>query len=42
VPHLGHRRTKLVGVELGEYELVCLALKAEDGDGAPARAILRR
>ena len=32
----------LSGVEPGEYELVCLPLKVEDGDGAPARAILRR
>ena len=31
----------LSGVEPGEYELVCLPLKVEDGDGAPARAILR-
>jgi arylformamidase len=28
-------------VEPGEYELVCLPLKVEEGDGAPARAILR-
>lgn len=28
-------------VEPGEYELVCLPLKVERGDGAPARAILR-
>jgi arylformamidase len=26
----------------GEYELICLPLKVEDGDGAPARAILRK
>jgi arylformamidase len=26
----------------GEYELTCLPLKEADGDGAPARAILRR
>ena len=29
-------------VELGEYELTCLPLKVADGDGAPARAILRK
>jgi len=29
-------------VEPGEHELICLPLKVEDGDGAPARAILRR
>lgn len=29
-------------VEPGDYDLVCLPLKIEDGDGAPARAILRR
>ncbi len=28
-------------VEPGMYELVCLPLKIEDADGAPARAILR-
>ena len=28
-------------VEPGEYELICLPLKVERGDGAPARAILR-
>ncbi len=32
----------LSGVEPGEYELICLPLKVEDGDGAPARAILRK
>lgn len=31
----------LSGVEPGEYELIRLPLKVEDGDGAPARAILR-
>jgi len=31
----------LTGVEPGDYELVCLSLKVERGDGAPARAILR-
>jgi arylformamidase len=31
----------LSGVEPGDYELVCLPLKVERGDGAPARAILR-
>ena len=29
------------GVEPGEHELICLPLKVEDGDGAPARARLR-
>lgn len=29
-------------VEPGEYELICLPLKVANGDGAPARAILRR
>ncbi len=29
-------------IEPGEYELICLPLKVEDGDGAPARAILRK
>jgi arylformamidase len=29
-------------VEPGEHELICLPLKVEDGDGAPARAILRK
>jgi arylformamidase len=28
-------------VEPGEYELVCLPIKIEQSDGAPARAILR-
>jgi kynurenine formamidase len=28
-------------VEPGEYELVCLPIKVERSDGAPARAILR-
>ena len=31
----------LARVEPGEYELICLPLKVEWGDGAPARAILR-
>jgi len=31
----------LSGVEPGDYELICLPLKVERGDGAPARAILR-
>jgi hypothetical protein len=35
VPHLGHRRTKLVGVELGEYELVCLALEVKTATAHP-------
>jgi len=29
-------------VEPGEYELVCLPLKIMGGDGAPARAVLRK
>ena len=32
----------LSGVEPDEYELICMQLKVEDGDGAPARAILRK
>jgi arylformamidase len=32
----------LEGVEAGEYELVCLPLKIMGGDGAPARAVLRK
>lgn len=32
----------LVGVEAGDYELVCLPLKLDGGDGAPARALLRK
>ncbi len=28
-------------VESGSYELICLPLKAMNGDGAPARAVLR-
>ncbi|MEW5767417.1 MAG: cyclase family protein [bacterium] len=31
----------LEGIEAGEYELICLPLKLEDGDGAPARVVLR-
>ncbi len=31
----------LTGVAPGEYELLCLPLKVADGDGAPARAVLR-
>lgn len=31
----------LSGVEPGDYELFCLPLRVERGDGAPARAILR-
>jgi len=29
-------------VEPGDYELICLPLKVEEGDGAPARVILRK
>lgn len=32
----------LSGVEPGDYELICLPLRLQDADGAPARAILRR
>lgn len=32
----------LRGVEAGAYELICLPLKLEGADGAPARAVLRR
>ena len=32
----------LSGVESGEYELTCVLLKVEVGDGGPARAILRK
>lgn len=32
----------LSGVVAGQYELVCLPLRIRDGDGAPARALLRR
>lgn len=31
----------LVGVERGEYELICLPLKLSGADGAPCRAVLR-
>jgi len=29
-------------VEPGDYELICLPLKIKDGDGAPARVVLRQ
>jgi arylformamidase len=32
----------LAEVEAGDYELICLPLKIKDGDGAPARVILRK
>ena len=32
----------LADIEPGDYELVCLPLKLQGSDGAPARAILRR
>jgi arylformamidase len=32
----------LENIEPGEYELVCLPLKIIGGDGAPARAVLRK
>lgn len=31
----------LKGVEAGEYELIALPLRIQDGDGAPARVVLR-
>jgi arylformamidase len=31
----------LSGVPAGDYELICLPLKVKDGDGAPARVVLR-
>jgi arylformamidase len=31
----------LEGVEAGEYELMCLPLRVEESDGAPARAVIR-
>ncbi len=31
----------LSGVPAGDYELLCLPLKLKDGDGAPARVLLR-
>ncbi|MDP7241015.1 MAG: RpiB/LacA/LacB family sugar-phosphate isomerase, partial [Dehalococcoidia bacterium] len=32
----------LAGVPAGNYELLCLPLKLKDGDGAPARVLLRK
>lgn len=32
---------RLAGVEPGEYELVCLPLRLQGADGAPARALIR-
>lgn len=32
----------LGAVEPGDYELVCLPLRIENGEGAPARALVRR
>ena len=31
----------LSGVKAGDYDLVCLPLRLERGDGAPARVILK-
>ncbi|MBO0857786.1 MAG: cyclase family protein [Chloracidobacterium sp.] len=31
----------LSAIEPGDYELICLPLKIEDGDGGPARVVLR-
>jgi arylformamidase len=33
---------ELSGAQQGDWELVCLPLRIEGGDGAPARAVLRR
>lgn len=43
---LGHGVIVVEGLDLsavppGDYELICLPIKIEDGDGAPARVILR-
>jgi arylformamidase len=32
----------LSGVEHGKYQLICLPLNISKGDGAPARAIIKR
>ena len=32
----------LSGVEEGEYDLICLPLRILKGDGAPARAIIKK
>ncbi len=32
----------LVGIEAGDYELICLPLKLVDSDGAPARVVVRK
>ena len=32
----------LTGVDAGTYELICLPLRIRGGDGAPARAVLRK
>ena len=29
-------------IEPGDYEMICLPLKVKDGDGAPARVVLRQ
>ncbi|MBI4469024.1 MAG: cyclase family protein [Acidobacteria bacterium] len=44
---LGHGVIIIEGLDLrevepGDYEMICLPLKIEDGDGAPARVVLRR
>ena len=31
----------LTGIEPGEYDLICLPIKVKDGDGSPARALMR-
>jgi arylformamidase len=31
----------LSGIQAGDYELICLPLKIKDGDGGPARVVLR-
>jgi kynurenine formamidase len=38
---LAERHIDLEGVEAGEYELMCLPLRVEESDGAPARAVIR-
>jgi arylformamidase len=32
----------LSGVKPGEYDLICLPIKLQKGDGAPARCVIRR
>ncbi|OLB47134.1 MAG: hypothetical protein AUF64_05655 [Chloroflexi bacterium 13_1_20CM_54_36] len=42
-----HKKRAIVGLDLsqvepGTYELICLPVKIDGSDGAPARAILRK